>query len=353
MYYVPVDSNSSTKFFYCTKDESWVFRYGDETEGYNKTYDEENANCWSRARSADTLSFDIIKASKYAKWYTYDEESSLNMPLQHFVVERKNEYYGKICDGNETCGSRLYCKQGNCACNDGRFGLNCEFSKPCTTLEIDELDPEGFAGTREWSRIFSIAEEEGNTFQAYNKPIYIGEHELSEGMYDVILFIGRRWILTDSDQFDDYRTIASNNTGKIEFAKYLNHHFHGYWSNYSFFFVSEAVDIKTPNDEATPVGLRWFRLENDVEDSTRGFDFNSKDVKKRWKEKTSIKANLFCTVCNDQTNPCLHGANCMSDGTCNCSTGSKGKMCQISPDGNGACSKSEKGNFFFRSQNFY
>jgi hypothetical protein len=50
-----------------------------------------------------------------------------------------------------------------------------------------------------------------------------------------------------------------------------------------------------------------------------------------------IDVELICASCNDDTNKCLNGGICSSDGECKCENGATGDWCQIQPTYNGHC----------------
>jgi len=47
---------------------------------------------------------------------------------------------------------------------------------------------------------------------------------------------------------------------------------------------------------------------------------------------------FLCATCNDEMNPCLYNGICHPENrTCECISGSSGRLCQIPPMGNGRC----------------
>ena len=193
-----------------------------------------------------------------------------------------------------------------------RLGLNCEFCQPCSSLEID-IRREGFLSDREWSGQYNILRVGNEVIQVYDRPVYYNEKEPKS--YDIIIFLGRRWVLFDHS-FQTQDDLQKSLEG-----------FHPEFSNSNFTaaFVSEPVDVNTPNDIATPIGLDWFHVRVNENKLLRGMQ--SADLTR------PSSAVLLCAVCDNDTNPCLYDGECVNE-TCQCSVGSSGGLCQIPPIGN-------------------
>lgn len=80
-----------------------------------------------------------------------------------------------------------------CECDEGWFGLRCEFHEPCKSLEVDARFDE-FLDYRDWSQNYDIFELEDTPVYAYGRPVYY--HEPKPGEFDVVVFTGRRWMAT-------------------------------------------------------------------------------------------------------------------------------------------------------------
>jgi hypothetical protein len=50
-----------------------------------------------------------------------------------------------------------------------------------------------------------------------------------------------------------------------------------------------------------------------------------------------VDVELICASCNDDTNECLNGGICRTDGTCDCRNNATGDWCQVQPTHNGHC----------------
>ena len=111
-------------------------------------------------------------------------------------------------------------------------------------------------------------------------------------------------------------------------AEYLTDKVHSHFSDYSVEYISNPVDVNTPSDAATPIGVNWFGAQ------ARGISMVGIQAVDPNRPSTAV---LLCAVCDNITNPCFFNGICQDDGTCMCTTGSSGTLCQITPDGNGLC----------------
>ena len=101
-------------------------------------------------------------------------------------------------------------------------------------------------------------------------------------------------------------------------------------------FISNPVDVDTPLDAATPIGVNWF--------GAQAQGISTVGIQAADPNRPS-EAVLLCAVCNNITSPCQLDGICIA-GTCECRTGSSGPLCQVTPDGNGLC------DFFFNTPEF-
>jgi hypothetical protein len=132
-----------------------------------------------------------------------------------------------------------------------------------------------------------------------------------EDVTDIIWFNGRRWVVTSGQPslpLKDHVTSISN----LEAS-----------------FISDAVSIDSRADMAAyPSKLEWHPA---IPLAARGDPMQGPDLSH------NIDVALFCAVCNNQTNPCLYGGFCRSDGSCECDNNASGSLCQIPPTANGHC----------------
>ncbi len=204
--------------------------------------------------------------------------------------------------------------------------------KVCPKLVVDERNDE-FKGTRSWSTNFTQMvlpnrQKKSQPVQVYSRPVYFNPGSNNE--YDLLFFVGKRWIITSSSALLEMRGLIQNETNDRiqmqELATYLNNEFHGNWSKYRVAFFSEPVLIDTPQDRMSPVGLTWFSAIDDSEGLIKEVDDNM--------QQSSV---LICSLCNADTNPCFYEGICHSNNTCECTSGSSGTLCQVLPTQNGLC----------------
>lgn len=107
---------------YCDSIQAWTFTFG------NNTLDPcDNI----RARSSETVSYDIM-STDLSTWFDVDPDRG-DLPIMHFFMTSYD------CRDKGICGSHGTCMGWNgCLCDDGWFGLRCEFPSPCPTIERDE-----------------------------------------------------------------------------------------------------------------------------------------------------------------------------------------------------------------------
>ena len=237
-------------------------------------------------------------------------------------------YLSVGCERDSECGGskeRGECNGDNqCVCNKGFYGLRCDYSfeNTCEDLEINEAK-ERFRGSREYANEYKLfRDEQGVLLVVYDHPVYISKAEEGEGI-DLILYNGIRWLLihastgfaglrnprvADLFEFLSKRSPQeiTNSIGQVEF-------------------VSEPVRFNSPEDASnpSPIGLEW--------SYSHGSSLNNTDI-------TGPSATtLICSICSNTTNPCLNGNTCSSNGSCDCTNGAEGTLCQVTPLGNGHC----------------
>ena len=116
----------------------------------------------------------------------------------------------------------------------------------------------------------------------------------------------------------------------------LTENFHPFFWNYSVKFISNPVDVDTPLDAATPIIVNWFGAQDQ---GVLTMGLQAADLNR------PSKALLACTICDSTVYPCMFDGVCTA-GSCECSTGSSGSLCQSTPVGNGLC------NIFFNTPEF-
>ena len=328
-----VEERSNTAMLaYCEEIQAWTFSFGEP---------QDISPCRNfRARSVETTTYDILNVVNLP-WYDFDENLG-ELPMA------QSYFHSFDCRNDNVCGLHGRCRENQCECERGWFGLRCEFRFPCASIETDERGPP-FLGTRIWSTRFEMLRDNsngGDVVTVYHRPVYTKRSNVDQ-VLDLIFFTGRRWVVTHSGLLKDFRPQLdgdpSNTTGILEtqLSLYMKEEFHAYWSNYTTAFVSEPVDVAKPKDAATPISLLWFNTEQ----SSLTTEEDEKTVAMP-DGSQSLDPNLICSVCDDVENPCFFASRCENTGVCNCITGASGTLCQIPPTSNGRC------NPFFNNPEF-
>ncbi|CAB9505693.1 expressed unknown protein [Seminavis robusta] len=296
-------------FGWCSKIQGWTFRWQTEAASNSDPCD------WvARSESADIDSYDLIQTAS-SSWYVQDY-AGREVVLDPFYLACID------CTGSAEadCGGRGHCNDGVCQCEEGWFGIRCQFSTPCPKLSVDTLTND-FASTRDWASTFNLLlDDSGAPVQAYDRPIFVHEYGSGSGDYDIIVFTGRRFGLTTT-RSEDLQTIGHN------LSIYFKESFHAESTELDFAFLSEPADLQTPRDSVSPEGLDFF-LSRDLQPLSQ------------------VNTKLLCSICSNETNPCLYDGHCDNNGSCQCSPGGYGSLCQMPPINNGYC------NQFFNTPQF-
>jgi len=310
--------NGNNKIGYCVDEKVWSLAVsthaGDEADP-----------CDWIASSSESLDFDVT-GSTSSQWFVKTDEPRI-LPLKSFKVTCYD-----CKDRDNFCGelwSHGICENNVCSCNEdlGRYGLRCEFDRPCHWLEVDPQS-KGFIGYRKFAtKYLSLPKTEIN-----HRPVYASsvDEETPIRDSDIMFFTGTRWAITNVAQLHDFYGDEKDSIETL--ASFLSGSFHSYYSDYEVAFLSEAVEIDGDKDgTASPLGLEWYHASaaKDVEK----FSIQRPDTNR------NAGVNLICGACNNATNPCFFEATCLPNGTCEsqCRHGTKGTLCQIAPLGDGKC----------------
>jgi hypothetical protein len=313
--------SKKVRFAYCEERSAWTL--SSHADGRSDPCDD-----WM-VISQETATFDITAVSS-SEWFVNPSKSEL-VQLQYFKMSCYD--CNTLEDFEDRCGGRGQCMNNLCECEEGYFGLLCEFEEPCESLELDERSG-NFRGTRDWSSHYDVlTDAQDELVQVYNRPVYVNEY--SEGKFDIILFTGRRWVLTYS------LFLALAGDGKESLLLYLSD-FHAHFSEYKVSFITEPLDVGTPANAATPIGTEWFVAGEKAE----GRDGEAALEIQTAERALPLEAVFLCAKCHNISNPCFYDAECHNDGHCECVTGSSGVLCQLAPNGNGRCDP------FFNNQVF-
>eukprot|EP00559_Dactyliosolen_fragilissimus_P000063 CAMPEP_0184874166 /NCGR_PEP_ID=MMETSP0580-20130426/42242_1 /TAXON_ID=1118495 /ORGANISM="Dactyliosolen fragilissimus" /LENGTH=891 /DNA_ID=CAMNT_0027377145 /DNA_START=1139 /DNA_END=3811 /DNA_ORIENTATION=+ len=302
-------------FTFCTEEESWLFNYDDDSE-HSPTKDK----CEWKAKSdsvdvSNSESYDIMLSNSH--WYARNKRD-IEIPLQHFSM--KCIY----CSSDVDCGGaeRGICTKNHaCHCNEGYFGNFCDLEVICKSVVVDE-NFGIFRGNRLLADKYApMKDDNGAMIKAYGRPVFSSSNQTTatDDSEDMILYTGRRWILTSSDAIS-----VDNFSGRnISLKKFISTYFHAYWSKYSAYFMSEPVDVDTPKNILEPVNIRWYHASIKKEEGYIQTTALEKD------------SSFICATCSSE-NLCAYGNRCINE-TCHCSDGSYGSLCHIPPLQDGVC----------------
>jgi len=274
------------KFDYCLDDglQTWVF-----ATDQSKTSCDENVAL--RSAEERSTSFDLLDA-KGDQWLLETGNTISEFQL------------------NEIDPDRVEIECGN---------ISLEGEDVCLVLTVD-ADAVGFSGSHAWSRTFVMLQNsKAEAVQFYQHPVFIGDAAGTEG-YELLFFTGRRWVLASASKL---LTEDSNREDVIALFETSN-----FWllklPTDALSYLSEAVN--QGSDRGTPLGLQWYDARYADEIS-----FPFADTGR------PVDASFRCGKCNNRTNPCLHEGICQDDGSCTCSHGALGSLCEIKPLGDGQC----------------
>ncbi|CAB9529498.1 expressed unknown protein [Seminavis robusta] len=319
---VEIDAPGKGVFGYCNDIKAWTFRV--------QTRDnlEDSDPCDWIARSSNTDTYDITETGRI-QWFVRDETNHevVLEPFSLVCFDCSNE----DVEGSNDCGGKGICSNAVCDCEDGWYGLRCEFVSPCPWITI-HARTEKFASIRDWATGYqSIDLGNGTLVEAYHRPVYI--HEYERGEYDVVMFTGGRWALAASKFLPSGGRIQASDLSDgqddvgSDIGNFFKHSFHGYQgfsANFSVAFLSDYMEMGTHWSSSSPVGFSWY------------FAKTVKDQNQNQAIGNGISTEFVCHVCDESSNPCLYDGKC-SAGECVCSLDSRGSLCEIPPVRNGHC----------------
>mmetsp|Transcript_29784 Transcript_29784/g.50793 ORF Transcript_29784/g.50793 Transcript_29784/m.50793 type:complete len:1440 (-) Transcript_29784:34-4353(-) len=310
------DQEKGPLLAYCEDETRWTLSLTEDGGVWNP--------CKWLAASSESESFDLLSTTS-APW-VMNTPSNRAAPLtHHFLMCHECENLD-IPEKNGICKKALKPEKfDQCMCNDGYYGLRCEYSEPCQIVEVNRRD-EGFA--KEGGGQFTSKYYRLENVDTYYHPVYTslgGNESLTNGT-DFVFFTGERWIMSYKYLFPDLENV----TDKDELAPFFRK-FHGHFTTYSAVYESEPVYIDkllSADRKASPLSIRWRPSSSDTASIQRLHTGFHKDF---------IETELSCAVCSEG-NPCLDGV-CLN-GTCDeCPDGYSGSRCEIPPKSlsNGHC----------------
>lgn len=306
-----IGENGKGMFAYCRPKQVWTFSevaHSDPCEDFI-------------AKSSTSSEFDITLTTGDG-WHATDGRPQRRFyPMETFQL-------ASACELDLDCGGvgRGVCEEEQCICNDGFYGIRCDFvaEETCGLLQADTLLGESFIGSTKFADRLELLVDHNNTIiQANHRPVYLGPlNALGEG--DVLFYTGLRWGLfrLPAALHQDRNLTTAQNISEYFKSDFATSDDIKLFLSDGELFMSEAVVFNTPSDEATPVGVGW----------------NNVLITQNKTASTPSGALLICAICHDERNPCAHGNTCSEDtGFCECTNGASGPMCRIRPTSNGVC----------------
>jgi hypothetical protein len=293
-------------FAYCEKERAWTFNNGSLN------------SCDWLAKSPETRSFDIVltpPSQWVVKTDAFTGAPSKAVPIPFFSLSSND------CSRDRSLCVAGTCQNNQCVCDEGRFGIRCEFGRPCPRLQVDFRTPPFPTDFGQLPIQYDLLlDTENRPVQVYDRPVYVFEHQYA-GFFEVIFFQGRRWVLTDTDLLN--ATSIGKMVSSAALATYLSEDYVGMYGHTLGYFISDAVDVDSPADSYTPVGLRWYRIKTNLDEAT---DFNEIDTTQLF------ETTMICAICDDSQNRCFSGHTCSLAGICECSSDKSGALCELDLD---------------------
>ncbi|CAJ1933061.1 unnamed protein product [Cylindrotheca closterium] len=307
--------SDTAKFAFCIQKNSWGFVFGNETEDVlaGKT-SPCNWIAHSKKVSSKTQdSYDIMSTAS-DPWKVLNRRG-IDVPFKGYELRCFDCRHDPLFCGS--AAGRGDCVRNRCECRKGWYGRRCEFRSPCELIEFRDPERDVIDGRRFATQYNRMYNDQGEPVEIYDRPVYEGSFLDGDdlGTTYQVFFNGFRWVLTA-------------NLGDL----LRSQKFHGYWSakwnQYTVIFYSAQVIVDSPEDATSPEGLLWYRpLVKQRGKAIEGVDL-----------KSIAPFRFLCASCDDDTNPCLYSGICRpGNKTCECPSGSSGRLCQILPTGNGRC----------------
>lgn len=302
--------------------------YVEEEHGSVLTICDGNNGAWTFAIKGKDPCEDYVAISE--KSWEYDVtkttgwKSSSSTPFPNFHLDCNDCSSGDKGTCPEEKGK---CVDNLCICEEGFYGVNCMFSgPPCEHLTLEQTRgkdwwfPESEAGTSAFTtEFFLLKDEDESTVESYGLPVYhydLDSTEWSGPVSEILLFLGRRWYITDTNKIVSDNSLTPYN--KSTLIDFLRNEFSLdiMFEKMTTIFASDPMDYGTPSYGPSPVGLKWYPL-------------SKKTTSKFQKVETvnPLEANFLCGICDDEINPCQNLNNCV-DGKCDCGNYYGGSLCE-------------------------
>ena len=309
--YADAVTEAKFRMAYCSEEGAWGVAPHPSTG-------EEGADdpCSYSVLSQSTTSFDVTTTGEIP-WRVYNRRDDSIVNTKSFRMKCVD------CDDSSCNPERGVCRDNMCECKDGRYGVHCQFEAPCEELVLDAAKgnfPPIASLVNEATVVLDssysvLRDKNGTMAQAYHRPVYV-----SPGIKYVMMFTGRRWVII-SPKLALEGISADLSEEEIEnlllgFFRY--DHMYDALMNplLQQFVVSEAVEIGSPIDQGTPIGLHWTGM--------RAVKSANRQVLTLDRVK-SYDSIFICRFCNNDFNACDHFGTCNNvTKTCECINGTVG-----------------------------
>ena len=274
------------------------------------------------AISEKTEQYNVIK---FTGWQSWDSSDHILSSFTSFILECNDCKSG---DRGTCPEKRGECVDNICVCKEDYFGLNCLFpGLPCEHLTLEQIRgeqwqfPKSGSGTQFFTSEYNLLKYDNGSFViSYGLPVYYYDEYDDLNVSDIMLFLGRRWYISDTwnDGDDDFL----NAYNKSRLIYFLENEFglDTIVEKMNNIFVSGPMDYGTPSYGPSPVGLKWYPLLKKEPFEVQRIDTINE-----------LHANFLCGVCHNETNPCKNNKKCI-DGKCACGNYYSGELCEKKND---------------------
>ncbi|CAJ1943609.1 unnamed protein product [Cylindrotheca closterium] len=291
---------SGGKFGFCGDlegEQAWTFMIGELATDPCRDYN---------GRSEPTTTYSILDGAGGSQWFAREGQPFGNIEVSSVLGAAVN-----------ACGRTPFDQSGVIICEQLEFDGHIDAARQQESR------------SKFFNKVFlNNSDSSVYTYPALTHPIFVGNSSIP-GKYDLVLFTGQSWVLTD--------LIESNITreqSELSMQEYLDSDpaFSEILKN--MIYTGAHVNIVTnsvnnEDNQYTPLGMRWFRMQE--QDPTLPYNYPTGD------QSRPVEIHLSCATCNNITNPCSFGGICLEGGVCDCINGGSGALCTHVPIGDAVC----------------
>mmetsp|Transcript_4257 Transcript_4257/g.8827 ORF Transcript_4257/g.8827 Transcript_4257/m.8827 type:complete len:837 (+) Transcript_4257:208-2718(+) len=145
--------------------------------------------------------------------------------------------------GRQDCSWHGECNTTSlsCDCSPGYFGDSCQFSGPCTELQMNaEFHGIEFG----WEKSFHLLRNEGEPVMFYQRPVYI-QRLSPAGIFGIVIFDGGRWDVARSDHITSLGEEGSATEEKLAYHLANEFTIQELWDTPGFY-ISDPTTFSSP-----------------------------------------------------------------------------------------------------------